>query len=569
MNNIKTDLPFKKLGKYDIISILGRGAMGMVYKGYDPGLKRYVAIKTVGSDLLNREFPENKSSIQRFENEAESAARLNHPNIVAIYENGDDENVFYIVMEFVNGQELKEAFDKKRRFNKMSQILKLMTQLLDALSHSHEKGVVHRDIKPANIIVTPSGDIKLADFGVARIESSNITQIGTIIGTPSYMSPEMLSEQAIDKRTDLFSAGIVFYQLLTGEKPFVGETLRTVMHRILNEDHIPPSILNPTLPDGLDNIIDKALAKNPNKRYQSASEFSDDIKKIIHPAEKSHPSHFGSSGMETSNVLPKRDHQLGKTQSLNPTDLISYGKAHGLLGNSGIRKNKKFKTAAIAISVFVIVVTAAISYFYLMKPSAETIDIKSSPDPSTMPFEVPSRPGEEPLIKTDIAQGESPPDPEKEEVLFELRSQEDREKQFLNTFSNFSGKADISDVRSWLKLTAAFMDKTMDESDLSNFIKGKIMRLDYLSLVTEGSTDILCIMSKSEDGFNIEIKSSYFVVDEDEYPTISVRDNNRQKLTEDINLAMTKLFSFNAFALLEIMNPASKQSSPRLNIKGS
>ena len=259
-----------KLGKYDILRELGQGAMGIVYEGRDPVIDRRVAIKTLKREQLERS--EADEVIARFKREAQAAGRLNHPNVVAIYEYGEEaDGTAFIAMEFVQGRELKDAFDSDERIA-LPLVGRIMGQLLDALEHAHRNGVVHRDIKPANIILLADGTVKVADFGVARIESSNLTQAGTVMGTPSYMSPEQFMGQTVDGRSDLFSAGVVLYQLLTGEKPFTG-ALTTIMHKVLKEDPPWPSVLNVHVPARLDAVVKRAMAKRPEDRFQSAADF--------------------------------------------------------------------------------------------------------------------------------------------------------------------------------------------------------------------------------------------------------------------------------------------------------
>src|SRR5499427_7206035 len=194
-----------KLGKYEIRRELGRGAMGIVYEGYDPLIKRRVALKTIRADQLTGENAE--TVIARFRREAQAAGRLNHPNIVSIYDFGEDDGVWYIAMEFVEGRELKDYFQADERFP-TKEIVRIMSKLLDALGYSHRLGVIHRDIKPANVILLKDGGVKVADFGIAHIESSSMTQAGTVLGTPSYMSPEQIMGLPIDGRSDLFSAAV-------------------------------------------------------------------------------------------------------------------------------------------------------------------------------------------------------------------------------------------------------------------------------------------------------------------------------------------------------------------------
>src|SRR6187397_2858239 len=266
----RTMAEMSTIGKYEIRRELGRGAMGVVYEAYDPMIKRIVALKTIRVDQLVGENAE--SVIARFRREAQAAGRLNHPNIVSIYDIGEETGTWYIAMEYVQGRELKDYFEANERFSP-ADIVKIMTQILDALGYSHKLGVIHRDIKPANVILLTGGGVKVADFGIAHIESSNMTQVGTVMGTPSYMSPEQIMGLPIDGRSDLFSAGVILYQFLTGERPFSGSSTVT-MHKVLEEDPLPPSRFNLQVPGTMDAIVRKALAKRPDERYQTAEEFA-------------------------------------------------------------------------------------------------------------------------------------------------------------------------------------------------------------------------------------------------------------------------------------------------------
>lgn len=264
----------RKLGKYEVRRELGQGAMGVVVEGYDPLIGRRVALKTVRREQLDRS--EVEEILARFRREAQAAGRLNHPNIVQIYEYGEepgpDGGTAFIAMEFIEGRELKDFFDANERFP-IAEAVRIMAQLLDALDYSHRNGVVHRDVKPANIILLKDGTVKVADFGIARVESSTLTQAGSVLGTPSYMSPEQFMGQTVDGRSDLFSAGVILYQFLTGEKPFTG-ALTTIMHKVLKEDPAAPSELNVQVPRPFDALVRKALAKRPDERFQSGREFA-------------------------------------------------------------------------------------------------------------------------------------------------------------------------------------------------------------------------------------------------------------------------------------------------------
>ena len=260
----------QKLGKYEIRRELGSGAMGIVYEGWDPGIARRVAIKTVRRDQLER--AEAGELLARFQREAQAAGRLSHPNIGAIYDYGEEAGTAFIAMEFIEGRELKDFFDANERFP-LPEIGRIMGQLLAALGHAHQHGIVHRDIKPANIILLKNGTVKVADFGIARIESSNLTQAGAVLGTPAYMSPEQFMGQTVDGRSDLFSAAVILYQFLTGDKPFNG-TLTTIMHKVLKEDPPAPSELNVQVPRPFDALMRQALAKRPEDRFQTAPAFA-------------------------------------------------------------------------------------------------------------------------------------------------------------------------------------------------------------------------------------------------------------------------------------------------------
>jgi serine/threonine-protein kinase len=270
-------MDLERLGKYEIKRTLGRGAMGVVYEGFDPIIARRVAIKTVR--VPDPDDIEANEDLARFQREAQAAGRLSHPNIVGVFDTGEADGVAFIVMEFVSGATLKSFLDRGDRFT-VPDVARIMTELLSGLAYSHANGVIHRDIKPANVMMTDNGQIKLADFGVARIESSSMTQAGTMIGTPSYMSPEQFMGQTVDARTDLYSCGVLMYQLLTGEKPFEG-SVTSVMHKVLNTEPPAPSALSIAVPVALDAVVAKAMAKRPEDRFDSAAALSDAIRQSM------------------------------------------------------------------------------------------------------------------------------------------------------------------------------------------------------------------------------------------------------------------------------------------------
>jgi serine/threonine-protein kinase len=280
---------FTKLGKYEIRRELGHGAMGIVYEAYDPLIERVVALKTIRPDALVGAHAQE--ILARFKREAQAAGRLTHPNIVAIYDFGEDQGVWYIAMELVKGRELKEYFEQNRRFA-TADAVRILSQILAALGYSHKLGVVHRDIKPSNVFMLDDGTVKVADFGIAHIESSELTQVGTVLGTPAYMSPEQILGLPVDGRSDLFSVGVILYQFLTGERPFTGNATIT-MRKVLEEDPLPPSRFNVQIPGAMDAVVRRALAKKPDERFQTGEAFAE----ALAQAAKTQPADSGETTM--------------------------------------------------------------------------------------------------------------------------------------------------------------------------------------------------------------------------------------------------------------------------------
>jgi len=259
------------LGRYQIDKEIGRGAMGMVYLGHDPKIGRTVAIKTL---MLSQEFEGDKliEVKERFFREAETAGRLNHPNIVTIYDVGEDQDMSYIAMDYLKGKDLL-GYSKQKDLLPAKEVMTVIMKVADALDYAHQQKVVHRDIKPANIIYDKeTGILKVTDFGVACLTDTSKTKTGTILGSPSYMSPEQLAGKRVDGRSDLFSLGVTMYQLLTGELPFVGESLASLMYKIANEKHPDIRMFNPELPACVAKIINKALHKDIERRFQSGDQ---------------------------------------------------------------------------------------------------------------------------------------------------------------------------------------------------------------------------------------------------------------------------------------------------------
>lgn len=268
-------MPEQRIGKYLIESELGRGAMGVVYKAVDPVIGRTVAIKTIRFDVL-ADAGQRAEAQKRFLREAQSAGGLSHPNIVTIYDIGEAEGLTYIAMEYVEGPSLESLLASGTRWT-VAQVVPFAVQLASALDAAHRKGIVHRDIKPGNILVDGEGRPHIVDFGIARLSTSTMTQTSMVMGTPFYMAPEQVAGRKVDHRADLFSLGAVLYEMLTLEKPFAGETLTTVIYKIMNEPPPPLRRIRGEIPEGIAAVVEKALAKETAERYASCGELMADL----------------------------------------------------------------------------------------------------------------------------------------------------------------------------------------------------------------------------------------------------------------------------------------------------
>ena len=263
-----------QLGRYNIIGELGQGAMGTVYKAVDPLIDRVVAIKTINLSLALDEKDEYES---RFYQEAKAAGRLSHPNIVTIYDVGKSDEIAYIAMEFLQGRELRSVLNDGKRMT-VEEVINVVAQVAQGLAYAHEHGIVHRDVKPSNIMIVRDGHVKITDFGIARMASAAVrTQTGMVLGSPKYMSPEQVVGKLTDQRSDIFSLGVMLYEMLTGQAPFAGENINAIMYQTLNSVPPPPSTLSPAVPEMLNFIVAKALAKKLEHRYQDAKEFATDL----------------------------------------------------------------------------------------------------------------------------------------------------------------------------------------------------------------------------------------------------------------------------------------------------
>lgn len=277
----------RQIGRYQVESVLGRGAMGTVYLATDPHIQRKVALKTIRTELLHDAHEGGDAADAelpaRFINEARAAGRLVHPHIVSVFDYGEADGVAFIALEYVPGETLAQRLAHHANSGSpmpLTRVLVWFAQLLDALAYAHEVGVIHRDIKPANLLIAPRGECKVTDFGIAQLDTGRLTQAGMIIGTPSYMSPEQYSGVHIDARSDLFSAGVVLYEMLTGACPFVGTSV-AVMHQVMNGTPPAPSSRVASLPAELDAMVLKVLAKHPGDRYASAQGWRSEVLSLL------------------------------------------------------------------------------------------------------------------------------------------------------------------------------------------------------------------------------------------------------------------------------------------------
>ena len=263
-----------RIGRYEVLGELGRGGMAVVYRGLDPVIKREAALKVIRKADLDS--AESAQILERFKREAQAAGSLHHPNVVAVYEYGEDDACAWIAMELVEGKSLRDHLLAGWRPD-LATLPSVLEQLLEALDYSHARGVVHRDMKPGNVLVSDMGVAKISDFGIARIELSHLTQAGEVLGTPYYMAPEQYEGRDIDERTDIYAAGVIVYEVLCGRRPYDGQG-GSLLRQILQDPPPPVSTYEPRLPVTIDMVLGRALAKKPENRFRNAREFLDALK---------------------------------------------------------------------------------------------------------------------------------------------------------------------------------------------------------------------------------------------------------------------------------------------------
>ncbi len=342
----------RTLGRYVLQEEIGRGSMGTVFKASDPMIERTVAIKTINALQIQNGSAEPR---RRFLREAKAAGRLSHPCIVTIYDVGEFEDIAFIVMELLAGRSLKDILDRGERIS-LATAVHIVLQTADALDFAHRQGVVHRDIKPGNLMLTKQGLVKITDFGIARIDQMSRTRTGVVIGSPRYMSPEQVSGKKVDGRSDVFSLGILLYELATGVAPFDAarpEDFLTLMQNIVSKVPVPASRLNPDVPAALDAILDRALRKNLDERYASADELAEDLRAVLQADLKSNESKSNIAALAAVNdlVMPEFDmfatsESDESTQPAQRSDVHAAAKQSGKSGGSGLLERLKNQAEA-------------------------------------------------------------------------------------------------------------------------------------------------------------------------------------------------------------------------------
>src|SRR3954465_15254644 len=382
---METSKPVDKVSRYEITGELGKGAMGRVYKAVDPTIGRTVALKTMRLDVHGLETDE---MLRRFKNEARLAGVLNHGNIVTIHDAGEENGLFYIAMEYIEGVTLHSVLNQRKTLPP-EDIINISKQICAGLDHAHHHGVIHRDVKPANIMLEPDGTAKIMDFGIAKSGGGGVTSTGQVLGTPNYMAPEQVRGHVLDGRTDLFSFGVMLYEMTTGEKPFAGTNVTTIIYKIIHEDPVPPRELDVTIHPGLDKVIMKALAKKPDERYQTGAELARDLQS------------YKSLGANTDSTqeIPSGSYPAPTGAAPAPAKSAPKVAAAGALSAKAAAPRKMqppppSKKLWIGIGVFVVLVAAAsvgvwksviTSHDKPVTPATTTTNTPAAPEPSVAP----------------------------------------------------------------------------------------------------------------------------------------------------------------------------------------
>lgn len=386
-----------KTGRYQLLDELGRGAMGVVYRAHDPVIGRDVAVKTMhlsadGSGANRPEF------LSRFQTEARAAGILTHPNIVVVYDAGEEEGTFYITMELVEGRSLHSLLEEHQAFP-LPRAVRIIEQACSALEYAHKHNIIHRDVKPANLMITADDTVKVTDFGTAKILRFNTTQTAAVIGTPSYMSPEQIKGKTVDGRSDIFALGVILYELVTGEKPFPGQNITTVIYKIVNEEPIPPRELEPSINPGLCNVIARALAKDPTARFQTCGELLEALKNYrnFEPGTRSHlrASYLPTPPAPKLSLRPVQPHSTSGQPAINITlpDIaraIPVPAAGHTLYDAAAHKARQRKRSTFWFSLLLLGVISATSFYIRPYTGDVWAALHSVFAPQTAPAQTPS-----------------------------------------------------------------------------------------------------------------------------------------------------------------------------------
>ncbi len=404
----------KKIGRYEIVSELGHGAMGAVFLARDPSMDRTVAVKTILSGALASE--QSDEFRQRFYREARAAGALAHPGIVPVFDVGEDERTPFLVMEFVNGQTLADAMKKGERVS-MDRVCEIGQQIAEALGYAHRKGVIHRDIKPANILLTSRETYgierpRITDFGVAKLTAGEITTTGQMLGTPAFMPPEQFTGAPIDGRTDLFSLGVILYWMATGEQPFPGETMTTVSYKIVHTEPVPPAKLNPVIPSQLNNLILKCLAKSPADRYQSGEELAQALAAVRSGAA---PASMNTAAPQATFAGGDAEATLDASPSLLPgstaASTVTASAPAQTASQISPAPTAKSRTGLIVTAVVLVAMAAAGGWFVLHRsqPAATLPATPTAPVPQVAATQAPVAPApEKPSVPTPTPAAKAP-----------------------------------------------------------------------------------------------------------------------------------------------------------------
>ena len=387
-----------RFGRYEVLSEIGRGAMGIVYKARDPKINRIVAVKTVS--LAGQPPAEQREYRERFFREAEAAGRLSHPGIVTIFDVGEEQGSRspYIVMEYVSGQTLDALLSRPDNKVPLDSALQLTLELAEALDCAHGQGVVHRDLKPSNILLTEDGRAKIADFGIAKLNLANVTLAGISLGTPAYMSPEQLNGDPVDGRSDLFSLGVILYTLLTGYRPFQGNSAMTVSFKVVNREPVPATVLDTALPPGTDYVVARAIAKDPAERYQRGMEMALDIQDLRAGRELWSKSKKAGSPVDAASAAGERAKSAGDQNSAeNGRSWLGSQVAGRDSGHKIVEKIQSRSFYAVAVLLVVILIVAVKTGPFLLSdnefhktshmpvasgPAGGSADVKSAAAPT-------------------------------------------------------------------------------------------------------------------------------------------------------------------------------------------